>query len=66
MREMFRVPYVWAKHHFAKLNNLVALAIGGALNWHLPVEVLGTKMEMIALFGKALKLPNQEITSRRI
>ena len=66
MREMLRVPYVGTKHHFSELKNLIAFAIGGASNRHLPIEVFRTKMEVIAFFGEVLKLPNEKIPARWI
>ena len=66
MREILRVPTVWAKHHFSKLKNLITFAIGDALNRHAQVDLCGTKMEVIAFFSEGLKLPDKEIAPRRI
>lgn len=66
MREMLRVPRVWTKHHFSELKNLIAFAIGGTLNRHLPVEIVRKKMEVVASLRKALKLPNKKIAARWI
>jgi hypothetical protein len=63
VRKVARIPFVEAEHHFAELDDPVALSIRQALNRNFCVEFLWSEVKMVAGFAQLLKPPHKEVST---